>query len=148
KGRFELADKGTIFLDEIAELPKLLQVKLLRFLQEGTFEKVGGEKTVSVNVRVVSATNKDLKKEVKKGRFREDLFYRLNVIPIHIPPIRERKSDIPLLVDHFLSKAPVIQGLRPIRMAQEALNIFMDYTWPGNVQSPGRRPSHVIPVSG
>lgn len=134
KGRFELADKGTIFLDEIAELPKLLQVKLLRFLQEGTFEKVGGEKTVSVNVRVVSATNKDLKKEVKKGRFREDLFYRLNVIPIHIPPIRERKSDIPLLVDHFLSKAPVIQGLRPIRMAQEALNIFMDYTWPGNVR--------------
>jgi transcriptional regulator with GAF, ATPase, and Fis domain len=91
KGRFELANKGTILLDEIAELPKLLQVKLLRFLQEGTFEKVGGEKTVSVDVRVISATNKDLKKEVKKGRFREDLFYRLNVIPIHIPPIRERK---------------------------------------------------------
>ncbi len=134
KGRFELADKGTILLDEIAELPKLLQVKLLRFLQEGTFEKVGGEKTVSVNVRVISATNKDLKKEVKKGRFREDLFYRLNVIPIHIPPIRERKSDIPLLVDHFLSKAPLIKGQRPVRMAQEALNLLMDYTWPGNVR--------------
>jgi PAS domain S-box-containing protein len=134
KGRFELAHKGTIFLDEIAELPKLLQVKLLRFLQEGTFEKVGGEKTVSVDVRVVSATNKDLKKEVQKGTFREDLFYRLNVIPIHIPPIRERKSDIPLLVEHFLSKAPMVGGQRPVRISQEALNALMDYAWPGNVR--------------
>lgn len=134
KGRFELAHNGTIFLDEIAELPKLLQVKLLRFLQEGTFEKVGGEKTVSVDVRVVSATNKDLKKEVQKGNFREDLFYRLNVIPIHIPPIRERKSDIPLLVDHFLSKAPTIKGQRPVRISQEALNALLDYGWPGNVR--------------
>ena len=134
KGRFELANKGTILLDEIAELPKLLQVKLLRFLQEGTFEKVGGEKTVSVDVRVISATNKDLKKEVKKGNFREDLFYRLNVIPIHIPPIRERKSDIPRLVEHFLSKAPIIDGQRPVRIAREALNMLMDYAWPGNVR--------------
>jgi PAS domain S-box-containing protein len=134
KGRFELAHKGTIFLDEIAELPKLLQVKLLRFLQAGRFEKVGGEKTVAVNVRVVSATNRDLKKEVRKGTFREDLFYRLNVIPIHIPPIRERKSDIPLLVDHFLSKAPMVKGQRPVRIAQEALNMLMDYAWPGNVR--------------
>ena len=134
KGRFELADQGTIFLDEIAELPKPLQVKLLRFLQAGKFEKVGGEKTVAVNARVVSATNKDLKKEVKKGTFREDLFYRLNVIPIHIPPIRDRKSDIPLLVDHFLSKAPMVKGQRPVRIAQEALNLLMDYAWPGNVR--------------
>jgi transcriptional regulator with PAS, ATPase and Fis domain len=134
KGRFELAHQGTIFLDEVAELPKLLQVKLLRFLQAGRFEKVGGEKTVAVNVRVVSATNKNLKKEVKKGTFREDLFYRLNVIPIHIPPIRERKSDIPLLVDHFLSKAPMVKGQRPVRIAQEALNMLMDYSWPGNVR--------------
>lgn len=134
KGRFELADKGTIFLDEIAELPRLLQVKLLRFLQEGRFEKVGGEKTASVDVRVVSASNKDLKKEVQNGSFREDLFYRLNVIPIHIPPIRQRKSDIPLLVDHFLSKAPMVQGQRPVRMAQEAMNLLMDYSWPGNVR--------------
>jgi PAS domain S-box-containing protein len=134
KGRFELANKGTIFLDEIAELPKLLQVKLLRFLQEGAFEKVGGEKTASVDVRVVSATNKDLKKEVKMGSFREDLFYRLNVIPIHIPPIRERKSDIPLLVDHFLSQAPMVQGQRPVCITQEALNKLMDYNWPGNVR--------------
>ena len=134
KGRFELANKGTIFLDEIAELPKLLQVKLLRFLQEGTFEKVGGEKTVAVDVRVVSATNKDLKKEVQRGNFREDLFYRLNVIPIHIPPIRERKSDIPLLVEHFLSQAPSVGGQRPVRISQEALNTLMDYGWPGNVR--------------
>lgn len=134
KGRFELANNGTIFLDEIAELPKLLQVKLLRFLQEGSFEKVGGEKTVSVDVRVISATNRDLKKEVQKGNFREDLFYRLNVIPIHIPPIRERKSDIPLLVDHFLANAPKIKGQRPVRISQEALNSLMDYSWPGNVR--------------
>jgi len=134
KGRFELADKGTILLDEIAELPKLLQVKLLRFLQEGTFEKVGGEKTVSVDIRVISATNKDLKKEVKKGVFREDLFYRLNVIPMHIPPIRERKSDIPLLVNHFLSNAPVFKGQKLPRISQEALNMLMDYAWPGNVR--------------
>ena len=134
KGRFELAHKGTIFLDEIAELPKLLQVKLLRFLQGGTFEKVGGEKTVSVDVRVVSATNKDLKKEVQRGSFREDLFYRLNVIPIHIPPIRDRKSDIPLLVEHFLFKAPRVGGQRPVRISQEALNMLMDYGWPGNVR--------------
>jgi DNA-binding NtrC family response regulator len=87
-----------------------------------------------VDVRVVSATNKDLKKEVQKGNFREDLFYRLNVIPIHIPPIRERKSDIPLLVEHFLSKAPIIRDQRPVRISQEALNALMDYHWPGNVR--------------
>lgn len=134
KGRFELADNGTIFLDEIAELQKPLQVKLLRFLQEGTFEKVGGEKTVSVDVRVISATNKNLKKEVKKGNFREDLYYRLNVIPITIPPIRDRKSDIPLLVDHFLSQAPKIKDKNPVRIAQESINTLMDYHWPGNVR--------------
>ncbi len=134
KGRFELAHKGTILLDEIAELPKPLQVKLLRFLQEGTFEKVGGEKTISVDVRVISATNKDLKKEVKKGNFREDLYYRLNVIPIAIPPIRERKSDIPLLVDHFLSQAPKIRDNKPVKISQEAINTLMDYQWPGNVR--------------
>jgi PAS domain S-box-containing protein len=134
KGRFELAHKGTIFLDEVAELPKMLQVKLLRFLQEGTFEKVGGERTVAVDVRVVSATNKDLKKEVQRGNFREDLFYRLNVIPIHIPPIRDRKSDIPLLVDHFLSQAPTVKGSRPVRISREVLNSLLDYAWPGNVR--------------
>ena len=105
KGRFELADGGTIFLDEVAELSKHMQAKLLRFLQDGKFEKVGGEKTVRINVRVISATNKDLKEEMKANRFRDDLYYRINVLPISLPPLRKRKSDIPLLVDHFLKQA-------------------------------------------
>ncbi|NNK86101.1 MAG: sigma 54-interacting transcriptional regulator [Desulfobacterales bacterium] len=133
KGRFELADGGSIFLDEIAELPKLLQVKLLRFLQDGKIEKVGGEKTLSVNVRVISATNKDLKKEVQKNRFREDLFYRLNVIPIHIPPLCDRKTDIPILVDFFLDQAEN-EGQKKKKFSKEALSIMMDYSWPGNVR--------------
>lgn len=134
KGRFELADGGTVFLDEVADLPKPLQVKLLRFLQEGTFEKVGGERTVSVNVRVISATNKDLKKEVSKNTFREDLFYRLNVIPIQIPPLRERKNDIPLLVDHFLRQVAERNGRAVPEIAETAISVMMDYAWPGNVR--------------
>jgi len=134
KGRFELADGGTVFLDEVAELSKPLQVKLLRFLQEGTFEKVGGERTVEVNVRVISATNKDLKKEVQGNNFREDLFYRLNVIPIHIPPLRERKNDIALLVDHFLKQVAERSGHPSPRFSAAALSAMMDYAWPGNVR--------------
>ena len=134
KGRFELADGGTIFLDEVADLSKHMQVKLLRFLQEGTFERVGGEKTIGVRVRIISATNKDLKKEVHKGVFREDLFYRLNVIPIHIPPLRDRKNDIPLLIDHFLNEAGERYGEKPLRLTREALAVLMDYSWPGNVR--------------
>ncbi len=134
KGRFELADGGTLFLDEVAELAKPLQVKLLRFLQEGKFEKVGGEKTISVNVRVISATNKDLKKQIRKGRFREDLFYRLNVIPIHIPPVRERRSDIPLLIEYFLEKFCRENGHEAPRISQDAMALMMDYRWPGNVR--------------
>ncbi|MGD9365451.1 MAG: sigma 54-interacting transcriptional regulator [Desulfobacteraceae bacterium] len=134
KGRFELADGGTVFLDEVAELSKPLQVKLLRFLQEGTFEKVGGERTTDVNVRVISATNKDLKKEVQRNNFREDLFYRLNVIPIHIPPLRERKNDIPLLANHFLAKVAERNERTPPQLTESALSAMMDYTWPGNVR--------------
>ncbi len=134
KGRFELADGGTVFLDEVADLPKPLQVKLLRFLQEGTFEKVGGERTISVNVRVISATNKDLKQEVQRGAFREDLFYRLNVIPIHIPPLRERKTDIPLLAGHFLQQVAERNHQTVPEIAEEALAVMMDYAWPGNVR--------------
>ena len=134
KGRFELADGGTVFLDEVAELAKPLQVKLLRFLQEGTFEKVGGERTTDVNVRVISATNKDLKKEVQRNNFREDLFYRLNVIPIHIPPLRDRKNDIPLLANHFLEKVAQRSEHQPPRLTESALSAMMDYTWPGNVR--------------
>jgi len=133
KGRFELADGGSILLDEIAELPKLLQVKLLRFLQDGIIEKVGGEKAIPVNVRVISATNRDLKKEVGKNRFREDLFYRLNVIPVNIPPLRERKIDIPLLIDFFLGQAET-EGEKKKEFSEEALSIMMDYHWPGNVR--------------
>lgn len=134
KGRFELADGGTVFLDEVADLPKPLQVKLLRFLQEGTFEKVGGERTVAVNVRVISATNKDLKAEVLKNNFREDLFYRLNVIPIHIPPLRERKTDIPLLASHFLEQVGQRSHQPVPSISEAALAVMMDYAWPGNVR--------------
>ncbi|MFZ7125567.1 MAG: sigma-54 interaction domain-containing protein [Desulfobacterales bacterium] len=134
KGRFELAHGGTIFLDEVAELSKTMQVKLLRFLQENKFERVGDEKTISVNVKVISATNRDLKEEVRIGNFREDLYYRLSVIPISIPPLRERKTDIPLLVNHFIQEAAEKHGKPPLRITQEALSMLMDYHWPGNVR--------------
>ena len=134
KGRFEMANNGTVLLDEIAELPKLMQVKLLRFLQEGKFEKVGGEKTISVDVRVISATNKDLKNEVNNGNFREDLFYRLKVIPIMIPPLRERKNDIPLLIQHFFKDLTIKGNKLPTRLSDDAMSAMMDYPWPGNVR--------------
>jgi PAS domain S-box-containing protein len=134
KGRFELADGGTVFLDEVAELSNTMQVKLLRFLQEGRFERVGGEHTLVVNTRVISATNKNLKKEVERNRFREDLFYRLNVIPIHLPPLRDRKTDIPLMIDHFLKDAAERYGREPLAISNPALSLMMDYRWPGNVR--------------
>ncbi|HHI98017.1 MAG TPA: sigma-54-dependent Fis family transcriptional regulator [Thermodesulfatator atlanticus] len=133
-GRFELAHGGTIFLDEIAEMSPKLQVKLLRVLQERTFERIGGTKPIKVDIRVIAATNKDLEKEVKEGRFREDLYYRLNVIPIKLPPLRERLEDIPLLVEHFLArfsnrKKEPVQGI-----SKEALECLMKHDWPGNVR--------------
>ena len=134
KGRFELAHSGTVFLDEVAELPKLMQVKLLRFLQEGCFEKVGGEKTVQVDVRVISATNKDLKSEVRHHQFREDLFYRLNVIPMHIPALRERPNDIPLLANHFLNQISQGNGKTLPVIDDTAMAAMLDYAWPGNVR--------------
>ncbi len=134
KGRFEMADKGTLFLDEIAEMPKNTQVKLLRFLQEGILEKVGSEKTMTADVRIISASNKDLKKEVEKGSFRDDLYYRINVIPITLPPLRERKNDIPLLARHFLNaENNRHHGKRP-EISDEAMASIMDYQWPGNVR--------------
>jgi sigma-54 dependent transcriptional regulator, acetoin dehydrogenase operon transcriptional activator AcoR len=133
KGRFELADGGTIFLDEVADLPKPVQVKLLRVLQEGTFERLGGEETVSVNVRVISATNRDLKQAVAKKLFREDLFYRINVVPLRLPSLRERKNDIPLLARHFLTKA-VEEGQKYRDLSPEALRVMMGYSWPGNIR--------------
>ncbi len=134
KGRFELAHKGTLFLDEVAELPLKTQVKLLRFLQEGVFEKVGGEKPVSVETRIISATNKDLKAEVAAGRFREDLYYRLNVIPIKLPLLKQRKLDIPLLIDHFLKEAEEESGRKAPKISSKALDLMLKYHWPGNVR--------------
>ncbi len=134
KGRFELADGGTLFLDEVSELSRPMQVKLLRFLQEGAIEKVGAEKTTAVDVRVISASNVDLKQAVLKKAFREDLYYRLNVIPIRIPPLRERKTDIPLLVEHFLKEASRTYGQNRIRVSRKARACMMDYDWPGNVR--------------
>jgi PAS domain S-box-containing protein len=133
KGRFELADEGTIFLDEVVDLTKSMQVKLLRVLQEGTFERVGGEETVSVDVRVISAANRDLKREVERKNFREDLFYRLNVVPIELPPLRERKNDIPALAEEFLRQASE-QGQKTAGLSKKALSMMMDYLWPGNVR--------------
>ena len=131
KGRFELADGGTIFLDEIGDISPAMQVKLLRVLQEGRFEQVGSEKTIKVNVRVVSATHRDLIKEMAAGKFREDLFYRLSVVPLVLPPLRERRTDIPLLANHFLKQ---LAGGKEISFAPEAMNFMMNYNWPGNVR--------------
>ncbi|MBI4835608.1 MAG: sigma 54-interacting transcriptional regulator [Planctomycetes bacterium] len=134
KGRFELADGGTIFLDEIGDLSQAMQVKLLRVLQSGTFEKVGGEKTIKVDVRVISATNKSLNDEIKAGRFREDLFYRLSVVPLNMPPLRERPNDIPHLCEHFLKKDAEETGRDKASLSPESLDILIDYKWPGNVR--------------
>ena len=134
RGRFELADGGTIFLDEVGELPPSFQVKLLRVLQEQRFERVGGEKPISVNVRVVSATNRDLRAMMQSGSFREDLFYRLCVIPVHLPPLRERREDIPLLVDHVLARIREESGRKLAGIADEAMDALSDHSWPGNVR--------------
>jgi two-component system response regulator HydG len=133
-GRFELADKGTLFLDEIGDISPGMQIKLLRVLQEQEFERVGGEKTVQVDVRVITATNKDLRKEVEAGRFREDLFYRLNIIPISLPPLRERPGDIPLLAEHFIKKLAKRTRARATGLSNEALAALTGYRWPGNVR--------------
>ena len=133
-GRFELADGGTIFLDEIGDMPLDLQAKLLRVLQEGEFERVGGIKTISINVRVIAATNRDLAKEVREGRFREDLFYRLNVFPIQLPALWERKEDIPMLVKHFTEKYGAKINRNITSISQKAVDTLMAYHWPGNVR--------------
>jgi PAS domain S-box-containing protein len=134
KGCFELADGGSIFLDEIGEISGPTQVKLLRVLQEGTFQRVGGEQTIKVHVRVISATNKILADEVTAGRFREDLFYRLCVVPIYLPPLRERRNDIPLLAEHLLKKALKEIEREGVGLSSDAVDIMMDYNWPGNVR--------------
>ena len=133
-GRFEMSNGGTIFLDEIAEMSPHLQVKLLRILQEQEFERLGGTKTIKCDIRVIAATNKDLDKLVQENKFREDLYYRLRVIPIEIPPLRERRSDIPLLIHHFLELNSTSRGKKTKSMSKDVVNAFMDYDWPGNVR--------------
>jgi len=134
KGKFELAGDGTIFLDEVSEIPLELQSKLLRFLQEKEFEHVGGEKSYKSNARVIAATNKDLWQSVKGGKFREDLYYRLSVATINVPPLRERKSDIPLLIEYLVKKINSELGKNILKVEQKAINRLINYNWPGNVR--------------
>jgi DNA-binding NtrC family response regulator len=134
RGKFEQADGGTLFLDEVGDMPPAMQAKVLRVLQEGEFERVGGQQTLKCDVRVVAATNKDLPAEVQAGRFREDLYYRLNVVPIHAPPLRERKEDVPELAAGFLAEACERNGRRPMRLAREAVLALQAQDWPGNVR--------------
>jgi len=128
-----LAHEGTLFLDEVADMPKSDQVKLLRVLQEGRFERLGWERSISLDVRIISATNRDLKRELEKGNFREDLYYRLNVVPISLPPLRNRKSDIPSLAEFFLQKTAE-ESLETEGLSTDALSIMIDYPWPGNIR--------------
>ena len=133
-GKFELADGGTLFLDEVGELPKDMQVKLLRVLQDGQFERVGGVRSMTVDVRLIAATNRVLETEVKEGRFREDLFYRLNVIPIQLPPLRERADDIPLLVEHFIAKFNKRLNTEVEGVSPDAIAALLAHSWPGNIR--------------
>jgi DNA-binding NtrC family response regulator len=134
KGRFEMADKGTLFLDEIGDISLKTQVDLLRVLQEKEFRRLGGQEEIKVDVRILAATNRDMKKAISENRFREDLFYRLNVISIHIPPLRERKDDIPLLVKAFIRKYCIEMNKEQVKIAPSAMKLLMDYNWPGNVR--------------
>jgi Nif-specific regulatory protein len=134
KGRFELAHGGTLFLDEIGDLPQVIQIRLLRVLQEREFERVGGTETIKVNVRIIAATNRDLEALANEGEYREDLYYRLNVFPIYVPPLRKRKSDIVLLADHFLEMYARENGKRVRRLSSAVIDMLMSYHWPGNVR--------------
>jgi len=134
KGRFELADKGTLFLDEIGDISLKTQVDLLRVLQQKDFRRLGGQEEIKVDVRILAATNQELKQAISENRFREDLFYRLNVISIHVPPLRERKEDIPLLVKAFIRRYCLELNKEPVKIASSAIKLLMDYNWPGNVR--------------
>ena len=134
KGKFELADKGTLFLDEIGDMSLTTQAKVLRVIETQEFQRVGGSKKIKVDVRIIAATNKDLNEEIKKGNFREDLYFRLNVIPIYVPPLRERKDDIPLLVEYFLKNFAQQYGQKQKKVSKATLSSLMDYDWPGNVR--------------
>jgi Nif-specific regulatory protein len=133
RGRFEMADQGTLFLDEIGDLSLATQVKLLRVLQERTFERVGGNRPITVDVRIIAATNADLEEAVRAGSFREDLYYRLNVVPIVLPPLRQRREDIPLLVGHFLQRFNT-ENRKNLKISSAAMDLIVGYDWPGNVR--------------
>jgi transcriptional regulator with GAF, ATPase, and Fis domain len=147
KGRIERAHGGTLFLDEIGDISPATQVLLLRFLQDHCFERVGGEKAIEVDVRVLAATNRDLRRQVEAGQFRDDLYYRLNVISIQLPPLRDRKEDIPLLAQHFLKKYNVKEGKHILNFAGSAMEALMDYDWPGNVRQLENAISHAVILS-
>jgi transcriptional regulator with PAS, ATPase and Fis domain len=143
-GRFELADGGTIFLDEIGDINLLTQIKLLRVIQEGEFEKVGDNRRVKVDVRIIAATNKNLRKAVEQGEFRQDLYYRLRVVPIFLPPLRERKDDIPLLVEHFIGQFNKEMGKKVVGVAPEAMEMLLAYDYPGNIRELENIIEHVL----
>ncbi len=147
-GRFEQADRGTLFLDEIGEMPLELQAKLLRVLQEREFQRLGSSETIRVDVRVIAATNCDLVRRVREGKFREDLYYRLNVVPLPLPPLRERRGDVPLLVNHFIEKVCEAEALPPRRISPEALERLERYDWPGNVRQLENAVEMAIALSG
>jgi transcriptional regulator with PAS, ATPase and Fis domain len=144
KGRIERAHGGTLFLDEIGDISPATQVLLLRFLQDHYFERVGGEKAIEAKVRILAATNQDLQKAVETGNFRDDLYYRLNVIAIHLPPLRERKDDIPLLCWHFLSKCNLKEKKNILKISANAMQALMDYDWPGNVRQLENAVNHAV----
>jgi len=147
EGRFKQADHGTLFLDEVAEMSPMLQAKLLRVLQEGAFERLGGNQTIQVDVRLVSSTNKDLMEEVRAGRVREDLYYRLKVITIHLPALRDRRDDIPLLTQHFIEKYAT-KNKKPITgISRDAMDMLMDHDWPGNVRELEHTVEHAVVLS-
>ncbi|MBI5778836.1 MAG: sigma-54-dependent Fis family transcriptional regulator [Planctomycetes bacterium] len=146
KGKFELADNGTIFLDEIGDIDPKTQADLLRVLQEREFTRVGGQETIKVDVRIIAATNKDLNKLMQEGKFRQDLFYRLNVITINIPPLQERREDIPLLCEHFLHKYNIENSKKIQRLSEDALKVLLEHNWPGNVRELEHAIEHAVTI--
>ena len=146
-GRLELADEGTVFLDEIGDMPAALQVKLLRVLAEQEIDRLGGNKPIKVNIRFITATHRNLEESIKEGKFREDLYYRLNIIPIAIPPLRDRKSDIPLLVQHFLKKSNATQGQQAKVISDETIHMLTNYSWPGNIRELGNFIERMVVLS-
>ena len=148
QGKFELADHGTIFLDEIGDMSSDLQVKVLKVLEEGEFEQVGGAKTINADVRIIAATHRDLSEEVQKGAFREDLYYRLYVIPLMLPSLRDRKSDIPFLLSHFMELSNQKNGRSVQEVTEEALQMMMGYSWPGNVRELKNMVERMVVLTG